>query len=78
MRWRTDREGLINDEEYLCEIDGTYYDVLLYTRYTCIDGEDYIAWSSEYIYKDNQITKWCPLSEIVEFLNTGGKGCLTN
>ena len=42
MRWRTDREGLINNEEYLCEIDGRGYEVLLYGRYSCGD-EEYLA-----------------------------------
>lgn len=71
MRWRTDREGLINDKEYLCEIDGTEYDVLMYKRISFDYEEDYITWSSEFVYNDNQITKWCPISEVVEFLNTG-------
>ena len=71
MRWRTDREGLIHGEEYLCEIDGREYDVLLYSRLSCGDEEDYITWSSEFVYRDNQITKWYPLSEIVKYLNTG-------
>lgn len=71
MRWRTDREGLINDEEYFCEIDGREYDVLMYRDCDLTGGEHYITWSSEFVYDDNQITKWCPLSEIVEFLNTG-------
>lgn len=74
MGWRTNREGLIHGEEYLCEIDDTEYDVLRYSRLSCGDEEDYITWSSEFVYKDNQITKWCPLSEIVEFLNTGDSG----
>lgn len=78
MRWRTDREGLIHDKEYLCEIDGRKYDVLFYQDFEQYDGEHYISWSSDFVYEDNQITKWCPLSEIVEFLNTGGRGCLTN
>lgn len=71
MRWRTDRERLIHGEEYLCEIDGTFYNVLMYSDCELEGGEHYITWSSEFVYEDNQITKWCPLSEIVEFLNTG-------
>lgn len=78
MRWRTNREGLVSNEEYLCEIDGRIYDVLFYQDFEQYDGEHYISWSSDFVYDDNQITKWCPLSEIVEFLNTGGRGCLTN
>lgn len=71
MKWRTSREGLANNEEYLCEIDGTEYDVLMYYRCSFSDEEDYITWSSDFVYWDNRITKWCPISEIVEFLNTG-------
>lgn len=71
MRWRTNREGLVNDEEYLCEIDGTDYDVLMYCNYELEYGEHYIAWASDFVYGDDRITKWCPISEVVEFLNTG-------
>lgn len=72
MRWRTNREGIVDGNEYLCEIDDAFYEVLTYRRLSCGDEEDYITWSSEYVYEDNQITKWCPLSEIVGYLNTGG------
>lgn len=72
MKWRTNREGLVKDAEYLCEIDGTHYEVLMYKDNELLYGEHDIVWTSEFVYSDNQITKWCPLSEIVEFLNAGG------
>lgn len=70
MRWRINREGLVNDEEYLCEIDGTDYDVLMYRNCELTNGEHYIAWTSGAVYEDDRITKWCPISEIVGYLNT--------
>lgn len=71
MKWRTNREGLVNDKEYLCEIDGTYYEVLMYHDCELMHGEHDIAWVSDSVYRDDGITKWCPISEIIEFLNTG-------
>ena len=71
MKWRTNREGLVSYDEYLCEIDGTYYEVLMCSDNDLSCGEHDIAWASDFVYRDNQITKWCPLSEIVEFLNAG-------